>query len=105
MINMLKRFSAPTVLIAFALLFPTQISWAGDKDKDKEPGPDPYTKMKPAAMKAAGYEKFGPFEITNTHTTADVEDLIGAKWMLWVETRHFKIGSILGEAIAGLFRS
>jgi hypothetical protein len=48
-------------------------------------------------MKAAGYEKFGPFEITNTHTTEDVEDLIGAKWMLWVETRHFKIGSILGK--------
>ena len=76
MMNLPKRFSAPTVLIAFALLFPTQISWAGDKDKDKEPGLDPYTKMNPAAMKAAGYDKFGPFEITNTHTTQDVEDFI-----------------------------
>lgn len=68
------------------------------KDKDDDPGEDPYTKNGDVAlMQAAGYERFGPFPVTYNHTTDHVEKVIGAKWMLWVETKHFKIGCKLGE--------
>ena len=66
-----------------------------DKDKDDGPGPDAYTRMKAKAIKALGYERYGPFSLSDSHTSQDVEKLIGADWRLWVETPHFKIGSTL----------
>jgi hypothetical protein len=81
-------------MIAVALVSPVH---GGDGKDEEIPGPDPYTREKPAAMKKAGYEAFGPLDITPTHTTADVIKLLGVEWMLWVETEHFRVGSTLNK--------
>lgn len=56
---------------------------------------DPYTKADPAAMEKAGYESFGPFLFSQGIKTEDVEEALGKIQILWVETKHFKIGSTL----------
>lgn len=57
---------------------------------------DPYTKGAAEAMDKAGYESFGPFLFAEGIKTQDVEEALGNIQVLWLETKHFKIGSTLG---------
>jgi len=57
---------------------------------------DPFTKNEASALKAAGYVSYAPFAWAAGKDTTDVEALLGSTVrVLWVETRHFKIGTSL----------
>ncbi len=56
---------------------------------------DPYTKNKREALDKAGYFSFGPFPLADGIQTPDVEEVLGGVRVLWVETAHFKLGSLL----------
>jgi hypothetical protein len=62
-----------------------------------EPQPDPYTAGDPKLLAAAGYVSFAPFVWADDHGTADIERTIGGNKLRWVETTHFRIGSMLGD--------
>jgi hypothetical protein len=70
------------------------------KDKDTPKWRiDPYTKNEPKALEAAGYVSYGPFLFGNvadkpTQST-DVDARLEYAPILWVETKHFRIGSNL----------
>jgi len=85
------------LLLVFAGAWAPAPSAACEVADDEVPDRDPYTDLDPERLEAAGYVRFGPFELAKSHTTKDVQALIGADWMLWVETAHFKIGSTLAE--------
>jgi hypothetical protein len=56
---------------------------------------DPYTKGKTEALDRAGYVSMGPFLFSQGIQTKDVEESLGGVRVLWVETAHFKLGSLL----------
>ncbi len=58
-------------------------------------GPDPYTKNEPALLAKAGYESLGPFAFGTGQTTAGIEELLGTEPLMWVETKHFRLGCSL----------
>lgn len=56
---------------------------------------DPYTRGKNDLVDRAGYVSLGPFQIADSLETKEVEEVLGGLRVLWVETAHFKIGSLL----------
>ena len=58
---------------------------------------DPYTNNEPELYKAAGYESYHRFMVTDDLGTTEIMNVLGDLKMIWVETEHFKIGSTLGE--------
>lgn len=56
---------------------------------------DPYTRGEKDEIARAGYESLGPFRFAEDLQTKDIEETIGTR-LLWVETAHFKLGSLLG---------
>ena len=56
---------------------------------------DPYTRGKPELLERAGYVSFGPFQIAQGIETPEVEEVLGGLRVLWVETAHFRLGSLL----------
>ncbi len=56
---------------------------------------DPYTKGKAEALDRAGYVSMGPFLFSEGIQTKDIEESLGGVRVLWVETAHFKLGSLL----------
>lgn len=58
-------------------------------------GPDPYTKGEPARLAKAGYVNLGPFEFGTDQTTGIIENLLGTEPLMWVETKHFRLGCAL----------
>jgi hypothetical protein len=56
---------------------------------------DPYTKANPDTFERAGYVSTGPFQFAEGIQTKDVEQSLGGVHVLWVETAHFKLGSLL----------
>lgn len=77
---------------AVAPCFQSQASTDKDEVFEKV---DPYTKGASEAMDKAGYESFGPFLFAEGIKTQDVEEALGNIQVLWLETKHFKIGSTL----------
>lgn len=57
---------------------------------------DPFTKNNPAAMAKAGYVSYGPFPFGNiaekTVVTTQIDEAIEHVEILWLETKHFRIG-------------
>jgi len=57
---------------------------------------DPYTRNDPKAMQKAGYISFGSFEFgqrgRKVATTEQIDEALPKARILWVETRHFRIG-------------
>jgi len=58
---------------------------------------DPFTKNAPAALQAAGYLSYGPFPFGSLAgkpvSTARIDEALGRHVeMLWLETKHFRIG-------------
>lgn len=62
---------------------------------------DPYTKNDPELMAKAGYESFGPFRfgnIADNPTSSDqIEATLEYEQILWIETKHFRLGCNLPE--------
>jgi hypothetical protein len=60
---------------------------------------DPYTKNKPEALEKAGYLNYGPFNFGNLGpnpvSSEHIEKHLGYAQILWVETKHFRLGSNL----------
>ncbi len=56
---------------------------------------DPYTRGKPELLERAGYVSMGPFQIAESLDTPEVEEVLGGLHVLWVETPHFRLGSLL----------
>lgn len=56
---------------------------------------DPYTRDKPEIVERAGYVSMGPFQIAESLDTPEVEEVLGGLHVLWVETAHFRLGSLL----------
>lgn len=60
---------------------------------------DPYTKNDPAALAKAGYESYGPFafgaKADKPVTTTELDNALEHTEILWIETKHFRIGSNL----------
>jgi len=69
-----------------------------DEDVVKAGPKDPFTGGDPKAMAAAGIVAYGPMVWANDLRTEDVEKVLGAGRILWIETTHFLIGSSLGTA-------
>jgi hypothetical protein len=53
---------------------------------------DPYTKKDPAMMKKLGVERYGPFPWADHFSTADIDKVLGPDRVIWMETKHFRIG-------------
>ena len=59
---------------------------------------DPYTGGDRELLTKLGYARFAPFVLGHGHDTDDVEHVLGLEnRILWVETKHFRIGSRLGR--------
>lgn len=60
---------------------------------------DPYTKNKPELLEKAGYVSFGPFKFGNIADQAvqssDIDASLEFVQILWIETKHFRIGTNL----------
>jgi len=82
---------APALLAAGLCAAPLAAQHRRDKWKV-----DPYTKNDPAKMTAAGYLNYGPFEFGSVGADAvsskDVADTLEYVNVIWMETRHFRIG-------------
>lgn len=61
---------------------------AGNKSAGKTDG-------QAKALAKAGYENLGPFAFGTDQTTGVIEELLGTEPLMWIETRHFRIGCAL----------
>ncbi len=95
----LARVSAarprPWVALLFVLLACPLTGAQADGDEEEPWREDPFTRNEPAALAAAGYERFHPIEFGDRHGSRDVEEVLGDVEMVWIETEHFRIGSTL----------
>ncbi|MFO1052572.1 MAG: hypothetical protein U1F36_10190 [Planctomycetota bacterium] len=82
--------------IAVLLLVATSLAQASHK-RTTEAWVDPYTGGDAARVAAAGYVGYGPFAIDDDHGSRDIDRLLGATSLLWLETAHFKLGLRLPE--------
>jgi hypothetical protein len=87
-----------SALIGLGLLLLTNPPASAQSQEDlPEWKVDPYTNNEPERYKAAGYEKYHRFMVTDDLGTTEVMNVLGNLEMIWVETEHFKIGSTLPE--------
>lgn len=95
----------PALLAAAAVVFLTAVVPCQQKPEPGKPddeitklGPvDPYTGKDAAVMAAAGIVSYGPFPWAENHSTADIDNVLGERRVLWMETAHFRIGLTLGS--------
>ncbi|MBM4062285.1 MAG: hypothetical protein FJ265_14485 [Planctomycetes bacterium] len=85
--------SAPWILGLAAAFAPAQAP--------PDPHADPYVGRDPAALARAGYASLGPFPFGTAHGSRDVEALLPAEALVWIETAHFRIGCALGAVPLG----
>jgi hypothetical protein len=86
----------PPILLATAVALGALPVAAQHDDKLPKWRIDPYTKNDPAAMKKAGYVSFGPFPFGSIAdkpvSSATIDASLEYIQILWVETKHFRIG-------------
>ncbi|MFY9344072.1 MAG: hypothetical protein WAT39_16400 [Planctomycetota bacterium] len=88
----------PSTMLVLALLaLPAATAAQGDKhDKLPKWRIDPYTKNDPELMAKLGYESYGPFPFGNIAdkpiSSQQVADALEFVQILWVETKHYRIG-------------
>jgi hypothetical protein len=92
--------SSVAFLVAIIVVLSAQRASAQDKGPETSTpevfeAVDPYTKGKPELLERAGYASMGPFLFSEGIKTQDVEESLGGVRVLWVETAHFKLGSML----------
>ncbi len=83
--------------MALTLLACAPVAAQSDKPEPPPPAVDPYTGGDEQLMAALGYVSFGPFVWADDHDTRAIEDTVGGNRLRFVETAHFRIGSMLGE--------
>jgi hypothetical protein len=84
---------ASAALLLFAAVLPAQDKPGKDDDEVQKLGPvDPYTGGDATLMAAAGVVGYGPFPWADNHRTEDIDRVLGANRVLWLETAHFRIG-------------
>ncbi len=66
-----------------------------DDDKDNKYKEDPYTENVEDVWRAAGYEAMGDFAWADGHGSINIEDAVGEEHLIFIETKHFKIGCCL----------
>ena len=76
---------------------PAAVLCAQDKEIELPPEEDPYTEGDREAWKNAGYERFGSFPFVDRHRTVKIDEVLGEAGSLWLETKHFRIGSTLAD--------
>ncbi|MDG1405533.1 MAG: hypothetical protein P8R35_04900, partial [Planctomycetota bacterium] len=94
--SLIVRFS----LLCLALVTCTTFASAQKKKDDKkeqEYKKDPYTENIEDVWRAAGYEAMGDFGWADGHGTVNIEDAIGEEEIIFIETKHFKIGCCLPD--------
>ena len=93
--SLIVRFS----LLCLALVTCTTFASAQKKkdgdDKEKKYKEDPYTENIEDVWRVAGYEAMGDFGWADGHGTVNIEDAIGEEELIFIETKHFKIGCCL----------
>jgi len=85
------------VLLCLAIVTCTNPANAQKEDDDKEYRKDPYTENIEDVWRGAGYEAMGDFAWADGHGTVNIEDAIGEEKIIFIETKHFKIGCCLPE--------
>lgn len=87
------------VLFAAVLGTPFAAPLVGQNDKLPKWRIDPYTKNDPQALTKAGYVSFGPFRFGNIADkpvqNTDIDASMEYVQILWIETKHFRIGTNL----------
>jgi hypothetical protein len=93
--TMFKTLLSPLLLVGLVLQLNAQ------DDKLPKWRIDPCTKNKPELMQKAGYVSFGPFPFGNLAdkpiTSKNIENSLEWLQILWIETKHFRIGLDLPE--------
>lgn len=88
-------------LLCLALVTCTALASAQKKsdgdDTEKAYKKDPYTENIEEVWRAAGYEAMGDFAWADGHGTINIEDAIGEEEIIFIETKHFKIGCCLPD--------
>lgn len=83
-------------LLALALGASALLPAQGTTDKLPKWKLDPYTKNKPELIEAAGYVSLGPFVFGNVGAnpvqTTQIEEALQYVQILWIETKHFRLG-------------
>ena len=97
-------FPTPLAVVAF-LLLGTALAPAQDpppagdgEDILKAAKKDPFTGAEPKAMAAAGVTAYGSMMWAGGFRTDDVDKVLGPGRVLWMETKHFRIGYNLASA-------
>ena len=85
------------VLLALWLLPCPAQDKPGSKEEDEVAKAlvDPFTGGDVAVLKAAGLCAYGPFAWADSKRTTDVDRVLGENRVLWLETKHFRLGSNL----------
>ncbi|GAB4140297.1 MAG: hypothetical protein Fur0037_06770 [Planctomycetota bacterium] len=90
------------LLGSIALTAPAGPAGPADAGPQRPPAQDPYTGGAEEALAKAGYVSFGPFPFGTNHDSADVDALLPAESLIWIETAHFRIGASLSPCrVAG----
>jgi len=89
--HLVRRTRVASSVLLLALALPT-VALAQDKNAWRT---DPYTKADPKIMARAGYVKYGPLEWADDHDTSKIDAMMPEARILWLETKHFRIGSTL----------
>ena len=97
-------FPTPLAVVAF-LLLGTALAPAQDpppagdgEDILKAAKKDPFTGAEPKAMATAGVTAYGSMMWAGGFRTDDVDKVLGPGRVLWMETKHFRIGYNLASA-------
>ena len=83
------------MLFAAAGTAPAQSKRDREEREILETPTDPHTKADPERMKLAGVVAYAPFGWSPQHRTVDIDRVLGERRVLWMETEHFVIGSLM----------
>lgn len=92
------RLAGAGLVLGAAIATPAQGRSPGEQQV--LPAVDPWTRGEPDALAALGVLGHGPFAWADGVTTAAVDAVLGERRVLWVETRHYRLGCALaGQAV------
>ena len=89
-----------TLLATLAAAFASVVQGAPAQGDTRAPRgiEDPYVRGDAAILEGAGYLGYGPFRIGRFHGSAEFDAEVGpGRALLWLETRHFRVGARLPE--------
>jgi hypothetical protein len=93
--SLIVRFSLLCLALVTCTTFASAQKKKNDDKKEQEYKEDPYTENIEDVWRAAGYEAMGDFGWADGHGTVTIEDAVGEEELIFIETKHFKIGCCL----------